>query len=172
VPGYRSYNLAKAKSLVSQLGGLSVSLMSGATSSQAEQTQALSTQWEAAGIQVSLRTLALPLLVDAFENNSWQAALQFPGSYDPAINLPLRFGTIGAFSGIKDPTLDGMLNQAAQFVNPATREKLYSEIFERISTEAYSPFLYTDQTFVIVAKSVTGITGQETNVLWEDVALK
>jgi peptide/nickel transport system substrate-binding protein len=172
VPGYRTYNLAKAKSLVAQLGGLSVTLISGATSSQAEQVQALATEWGQAGIKVSIRTLALPLLVASFEDNSWQAALQFPGSYDPAINLPLRFGTVGSFSGVKDPTLDGMLNQAAQFVNPTTRQKLYDEIFERISTEAYAPFLYTDQTFLIVAKDVTGIEGQETNVLWEDVAVK
>ena len=83
IPGYPGYDLAKAKQLVSQLGGLTVSLFGPNDPLNTEALQALAQLWGQAGIKVSIHPYALSGQIQAFQKGGWQAALQSNGAYDP-----------------------------------------------------------------------------------------
>ena len=60
VPGYPAYDLAKAKALVKQLGGLTVNLGTIQNLVAQETTEALQTEWAAAGIKTTIATTRWP----------------------------------------------------------------------------------------------------------------
>ena len=84
VPGYPGYDLAKAKALVKQLGGLTVSLGTIQNLVAQQTTEALQTEWAAAGIKTTIHTYPLAALIAQFTSGKWQAMVQTAGSYDPA----------------------------------------------------------------------------------------
>ena len=84
VPGYPPYDLAKAKALVQQIGGLTVSLGTIQNLVAQETTEALQTEWAAAGIKTTIHNYPLAALISQFTSGKWQAMVQTAGSYDPA----------------------------------------------------------------------------------------
>ena len=66
VPGYPGYDLAKAKALVKQLGGLTVNLGTIQNLVAQETTEALQTEWAAAGIKATIATYPLAALIAQF----------------------------------------------------------------------------------------------------------
>jgi peptide/nickel transport system substrate-binding protein len=171
VPGYRTYNLAKAKALVKQLGGLSVTLATTANTSYWEtEVTALQSEWQAAGIKVTLDFNDLEQTLIQLEHNNWEALDSNWGGADPALALPTYFESNGPFTGIHDPTLDNMINQAATTTNVATRLHLYKQVAARMNQLAEAPFLYQKPIFTFATKNVHGIS---TNAVtyWENVSL-
>ncbi|MBV9383080.1 MAG: hypothetical protein JO242_20735, partial [Streptosporangiaceae bacterium] len=73
VPGYPSYNLALAKSLVRQLGGLTVNLGTIQNLVAQYTTEALQTEWQQAGIKVTISSYPLASLIAQFTGKKWQA---------------------------------------------------------------------------------------------------
>jgi peptide/nickel transport system substrate-binding protein len=142
VEGYPSHDPERARQLVAELGGLTVEL--GTISNYvAEQVMtALQTQWQEAGITVTTDTYELATLIQEFNSGEWQAMLQTAGAWDPAagVGVAFRFSSTSPFSGVRDPQLDSMLNQAAASIDPAERERLYVEAGRHISANAYAPF--------------------------------
>jgi peptide/nickel transport system substrate-binding protein len=171
VPGYRTYNLAKAKALVHQLGGLNFTILGGATNPTA--TEALVSGWEAAGMHVSIRTVDLTQLVQAFENKSWQLTLDGGGSPDPAIGLAgmsWRVQSTAPFTGIHDPHLDKLINEGTATLNNAKRDKIYKQIFKYLSDHALLVFTYAPPGYNIATPKAHG-PGISTNQIlpfWED----
>ena len=158
VPGYRTYNLAKAQAAVKAAGGITVNLM--ATQSSVSQTvlEALQTMWEAAGIKVNIAVNQLANVIQQFSSNTWQASLQTAGAFDPAAGLGVnfRFGSKSEFSGVHDPKLDALFAQATSTLNTAQRQQLYDQAAEYISENAYAPFLFPVNGWNIAAKDVSG----------------
>ncbi len=70
VPGYRTYDLAKAKALVKQLGGLTINLGTINVLVAKETTEALQTEWAAAGIKTTISSYDLASLIQAFVSKS------------------------------------------------------------------------------------------------------
>jgi peptide/nickel transport system substrate-binding protein len=142
VEGYPPHDPERARQLVGELGGLTVEL--GTISNYvAEQVMtALQTQWQEAGITVNTDTYELATLIQEFNSGEWQAMLQTAGAWDPAagVGVAFRFSSTSPFSGVRDPQLDSMLNQAAASIDPAERERLYVEAGRHISANAYAPF--------------------------------
>jgi peptide/nickel transport system substrate-binding protein len=180
VPGYRTYDLAKAKALVKQLGGLKVDLGTINVLVAKNTTQALQSQWAQAGIKSTIHSYDLAPLIQAFTSKKWQAMLQTAGSFDPAagVGVGFRFASVSPFSGVHDKKLDGMLGQAAGTIDQAKRGQLYSQIAKYMSDQAYSPFLFAFAPANIAKKGVTG-PGLTTAlpavvvspmVLWEEVS--
>ncbi len=180
VPGYRAYDLAKAKQLVRQLGGLTVSLGTINVLVASETTQALQTEWAQAGIHTTIHSYDLASLIQTFTSKKWQAMVQTAGSYDPAagVGVAFRFSSTSPFSGVHDPHLDQILNAAAATLDASTRCGLYAQAASYISQQAYGPFYFSFAPANIVAKGVTGpglssplpsvvVTPM---VLWEDVS--
>jgi peptide/nickel transport system substrate-binding protein len=142
VPGYRTYDLAMAKKLVQEAGGITVTL--GTLSNYVAQQVdiALQTQWRQAGIDVNIVDYQLNRLVEAFNGGKWQAMLQTAGAWDPAagVGVAFRFSSTSPFTGVKDPRLDQLLSQAAAELDPAKRDGTYATAGKYISDHAYAPF--------------------------------
>lgn len=174
VPHYRTYDLEKAKALVKELGGLTVTLEGLDTPLAREFIVALQTQWAAAGIKVGLKTEAIGNLITTFTGGKWQAMLQTAGAWDPAtgIGVTVRFGSTSPFSGTPLPEgaataadaikrglttkLDDVLNAAVATIDPAKRDALYREAAQIISDDAYGPFGFAFSPAQVVRKGVHG----------------
>jgi peptide/nickel transport system substrate-binding protein len=179
VPGYRQFDLAKAKALVKSLGGMTINLGTISVLVATETTEALQTQWAAAGIKSTIHSYDLASLIAQFTSNKWQAMVQTAGSYDPAsgVGVGFRFSSNSPFSGVHDPHLDALLNQAAATLNLAARCKIYDQAAEYISTMAYGPFYFSFAPANVVLKGVYGPGLTEPlpsvvvtpSILWEDV---
>jgi peptide/nickel transport system substrate-binding protein len=180
VPGYRTYDLAKAKALVKQLGGLTVNLGTINILVAKETTQALQTEWAKAGIKTTISSYDLGPLIQQFTGKKWQAMVQTAGAYDPAagVGVGFRFSSLSPFSGVHDPKLDSLLNQASGTLDMSTRCRLYDQAAAYISQQAYGPFYFSFAPANIAAKGVTGpgLTSPLSsvvvtpNVPWEDVS--
>jgi peptide/nickel transport system substrate-binding protein len=159
VPGYRTHNVAKAKQLVSQLGGLNVDLFAGNDTISTTTLQALQTQWNEAGIHTTIRADAdLTRIIQEFTGKKWQAALQLVGAYDPAVGaaLPFRYLSSAVYSGVHDQALDQMLDQAAASTDKNARTGMYAQIAKYISDQAYSPYLFGGVVGATALKTVHG----------------
>jgi peptide/nickel transport system substrate-binding protein len=158
VAGYRTYNLDKAEQLVKELGGLTVKLGTINVLVAKESMQALQSQWQQAGIKVSINSYDLTGLIQAFQTKKWQAMLQTAGSYDPAqgVGVAFRMASQSPFSGIKDPKLDQMLGQGAGTLDQNKRAEIYSQMAKYISDKAYGPFYFAFAPANIALKGVTG----------------
>lgn len=174
VPNYRTYDLAKAKALVKEIGGLTVKLDAINSPVAIAFVQALQTQWTKAGINVSLRTQALGDTITTFKSGQWTAYLQTAGAFDPAtgIGVTARFGSLSPYSGAPLPKgatsaadakkrglttkLDDVLNEAQATVDPSKRDTLYKEAAQIISDNAYGPFGFAFSPAQVVRKGVHG----------------
>jgi peptide/nickel transport system substrate-binding protein len=157
VPGYLGYDPAKAKQIVSSLGGLDISLFGPNDPLNTETLQALAQMWQQAGIKVTVHPYTLGGQIQAFSKN-WQAALQSNGAWDPGMfyGIPFRFLSVAPFSGVHDKALDSMLAQADQTLDPAQRAVDYHNIAEYISNQAYAPFLVASAPVSVTASNVHG----------------
>lgn len=172
VPGYRTYDLDKAKQLVAQLGGLNVDLI-GATDQVTKDTLAvLQSQWQRAGIQTTIHSYELPRTIQELQGKKWQAALQSNGALDPGESngLPFRFLSSAPYSGVADPMLDDMIRQAGMTLDPNKRAQLYAGIATYISDRAYAPFLFAVAPAAVARKGVHG-PGLTTKIRMDSVAL-
>jgi peptide/nickel transport system substrate-binding protein len=142
VEGYPAHDPERARQLVNELGGLTVNLGTLGSYVAEQVMTALQTQWQEAGITVSIETFELSTLVQEFNSGEWQAMLQTAGAWDPAagVGVAFRFSATSPFSGVQDPELDNLLETAAATLDPAERERLYVEAGRHISEKAYAPF--------------------------------
>lgn len=158
VPGYLGYDLAKAKQLVSQLGGLTVTLFGPNDPVSTNVEEALRQQWEQAGMKVTIQPDSLDAQIQKFGSKNWQAALGEDGAFDPAVSagLSFRFGSTSEFSGVHDPVLDQMMAQANATFNAAQRGQIYANIAQYIAKQAYAPFIVAAAPVSVTAKGVHG----------------
>jgi peptide/nickel transport system substrate-binding protein len=174
VPGYRTYNLAKAKALVQQLGGLSITLQDLTSITNNEVAAALQTQWQAAGINVNLQELTVPALVQAGMAGKQQAVFSSVGSYDPALvpGLEFFFYSKSPLTSVHDPHLDSLLDQASSTSNQTDRANLYKQVYKYMSDQAYAPFMFTSVGYNVMSKSVQGIPCDTLSLAtqWENVS--
>jgi peptide/nickel transport system substrate-binding protein len=164
VPGYRTRDVAKAKQLVQQLGGLKVSLFSSNDSVFNLTVQALQSQWREAGIESTLQQFpSLGRVIQEYQSKKWQAALLVMGAYDPAVRaLSFRFQSGFVYSGVNDAKLDQMTAQAAASTDQNQRAQMYKQIAKYISDNAYAPFLFSTVTAGVAVKAVNipGVTSK------------
>jgi peptide/nickel transport system substrate-binding protein len=159
VPGYRTYNLAKAKALVKQLGGLKVSLITTALVTSNEVMTALQTQWKKAGMKVTIKSLQLgQLATKTLPSGKWQAELASSGAWDPGagVGVALRFSSTSPFAGVKDPHLQELLNESTATAVSSQRDKVYQKITKYMSDKAYGTFGFAAPNANLAAKGVHG----------------
>ena len=172
VPGYRTYDLEKAKQIVAQLGGLTVELFGGMDQVASDTLQVLQSQWQQAGIQTTIHSYELPRMIQELEGKRWQAALQSNGAFDPGVSsgIPFRFLSTAPYSCVHDPALDDMIEQAGTTLDEQERGRLYGEIAKYISDQAYAPFMLAVAPTAVARKEVHG-PGLTTKVPMGSVAL-
>lgn len=179
VPGYPGYDLAKAKQLVKQLGGLNINFFTITQPATQNFMVALQQMWKQAGINASIHFYSLAGLIQQFQGK-WQAALQTAGAWDPAggVGVAFRFNSKSPFSGVHDPKLDALLGQAQAAIDSATRKSFYDKAAQYIAQNAYGPFLFPVATWNVAAHGVTGpgltdaipSVAVDPQILWEDVS--
>jgi peptide/nickel transport system substrate-binding protein len=179
VDRYRTHDLQQARAIVNDLGGLKITLGT-LRSFVAEQViTALQSQWRQAGIEVTIATYDIAPLIERFQSGNWDAMLQTAGSYDPeaGASVSFRFRSDQRYTGVHDSKLDGLLDHAAAIFDPTERERVYAEVSEYISDQAYAPFLFAFAPTQVVVRGLAGpgLTTQippifiNTGILWQDV---
>jgi peptide/nickel transport system substrate-binding protein len=174
VPGYKGYDLAKAKALVKQLGGLTVTMQGSPSSGGGAMQQALQSMWAKAGIKVSkISQLALPQLTANFTSHNWQVDVGFSGASDPSLGLGLSFffSSKGPDSGVADPALDALINKAATEMDPTQRAADYKAVYEKLWANTYGDFLFENPSFNVQATSVTGASNAPRWIDWGQVSV-
>jgi peptide/nickel transport system substrate-binding protein len=91
--------------------------------------------------------------------------------------VAFRFSSTSPFSGVADPALDAMLNEAAATIDSAERERLYAEAGSYIARHAYAPFGLAFAPANLAAQGVygPGLTTKippilvNSGILWDEV---
>ncbi|MEW1981675.1 ABC transporter substrate-binding protein [Citricoccus sp. NPDC079358] len=174
VEGYRTYDPEKARELVEEIGGLTVELGTTDIVTARQVTTALQTQWQDAGIDVTIDSKPLGDVITKFGTGEWESMLQTAGAWDPAagIGVAVRFGSTSTYSGTPLPEgastaadalagglqtdLDQVIQDAAGTVDEQEREQLYQQAAKMISDEAYGPFGIAFSPAQVVRKGVHG----------------
>ncbi len=184
VPGYRNYDLAKAKALVKQIGGLSFTMyyfeLGNVNQSEAE---ALQTMYQQAGMQVTIKgDPDIASLVATYNTHKWTIIPAAIGAWDPATatGVAFRLLSTGPFTGIADKSVDKYINAGVATSNPAARAKAYASLASVLNQKAYTPFICAPESWDVVKPgvqgpgltSVTAAFGEGPLTLWEDVSMK
>jgi peptide/nickel transport system substrate-binding protein len=171
VPGYRSYDLARAREIVQRLGGVSFTLSVLNTPIQIAIGEALQSQWAEAGITAKISVITIPQAVKQSHEGSLQAIATQVGSYDPSLvpGLSASYSSTGPFSLIKDPALDRLISAAAAETEPGPAAGKYQQVYRYLSQKAYAPFLFTAIQWNVASKSVRGLSPQESEVDWSRI---
>ncbi|MGY1749084.1 ABC transporter substrate-binding protein [Modestobacter sp. SYSU DS0511] len=142
VEGYPEHDLDRATELVEELGGLTVRLGTISNYVATQIVTALQTQWQEAGIDVEINDYQLSGVISEFTGGQWQAMLQTAGAWDPAagVGVGFRFSSGVPYSGVNDPELDQLLEDAAATVDEDERADLYRQAGELIAENFYAPF--------------------------------
>ncbi len=182
VPGYQGYDPTLAKTLVAQsgLGKVTINLGTIQNLVAEETTEALQTEWAAVGIKTVIHAYALAPLIAQFVSGKWQSMIQTAGSYDPAagVGVGFRFSSVSPFSGVHDPHLDSLLNQAAALTSLSQRCAIYTQAANYIASNYYGPFYFAFAPANVAVKGVVGpgltqplpAVVVTPTILWEDVA--
>jgi peptide/nickel transport system substrate-binding protein len=175
VPGTLGFDLAKATDLVKQIGGLKVTLLAGIPGQGLTLTtaEAIQSMWEKAGIEVELAQAPVATTLENYKTGNWSVNLGFSGAIDPALRLGVDyyFHTDGPSSGVADPQLDALLDQARVAADPGARGGIYSQAYERINDQAYAAFLYQYNLFYVARKTVVGLDQNAKWASWEQVSV-
>lgn len=177
VPNYPKYNLAKAKSLVKQLGGLHFTVIVNDTPIAVEQADALSAQWRAAGMTVAISEQTIPAQTQDLARNDWQMiSAGWAGcDVDPGDCAPINFSSTGLFTPAKDPALDHLIDEAAGSPSPTVRKGYYDQINEYLNAHFYFTWLWAQPTLMVARTNVEGLptsVGLEGPFNWETVWMK
>jgi peptide/nickel transport system substrate-binding protein len=173
VPGYRTYDLTKAKALVAKLGGISFTLTALNVPLQETIAEALASEWRVAGIDASISILSIPETIQKTQDDSLQAIATEVGSYDPALSpgIASYYASTGPFSLLKDPMLDRMISAAVDEPDQARAGELYAGIFSYLGKRAYAPYLFTISQWNVASPSVTGLGAGLSEIEWQNVAI-
>lgn len=176
VPGYLPYDPAKAKAIVKQLGGLSVTLGTINLSQDTDITAELKAQWAQVGINATIGAYDINALVQYMEKGKWDSMLQSVGSVDPAsfFGPAFRFASGGNFSGLHSKTVDKYLAEGKTTVGKAARAKIYHDLFAYMAKEAFAPFLFAAPIYYTVTKpplAADGLTKPDVDVFWQDASI-
>jgi len=182
IGGARQYDLAKAKELVKELGGLNVNLFYGNNSSVfLNGGQALGRQWEDAGIKVKLNPTLPANTVTLQTTGNWESAFTVAGGVDPDVGsggLPTRFESGGKFSCCSDTALDALIDKSRTTNSESERKDFILQAYQMINDKQYAVQLFSPPSTLLSSKSVTGISatpnlsaGKEI-VDWNQISVK
>ena len=157
VPGYRTYNPAKAKALVNQIGGLNFTIIGTAQFQTLE--EALVSEFENAGMHVTITTDTLEQEVNAFMHNSWAAVPGGAGGLDPELGaggLAWRVQSTGPFTGIDNTYLNTLVNQGTAESSHTARTATYTKLYKYLSDNALMPFTVSEPLWNVVNPAAMG----------------
>jgi peptide/nickel transport system substrate-binding protein len=161
-----TFDLSKAKQLVSQYkaahgGHFDLTLSSTNDPNVIKQAQLLQSQWQAAGMNVKLRSADQATLINQALGGDFQATLwrNHPGA-DPDTQLPWwHSGSPVNFQNIKDPRIDHDLDEARSATDPAVRKADYEDLQREFGAQLYSLWGFYARWVIASKPNIHGITG-------------
>lgn len=160
VPGYPAYNLAKAKALVSQLGGLSFTLTIRNDPTTIAMAQALQSQWAQAGIRTTINELENLTLVADSAAGKYQAMIyRWQGSYDPDGNVSVFFSTGSPQNSDKlsDPEVDSLIAQERAATTESARKPILLELAKQLAADDPQIYLWAADWWRASVKDLHGV---------------
>lgn len=161
IPGYPTYNLAKAKSLVAQLGGsLSFTLNTLDNPQYLSEAEALQAQWAKAGIHATINQMQTPAWIASLHSLSYQGLLiqNFPYN-DPDIAAYRWFLSTSPLTqnGLKSSQVDQIVTAARQTTDQTQRKALYKQFNDLVSAK-YVPWddIMAQPAYAVFSKNVGG----------------
>jgi peptide/nickel transport system substrate-binding protein len=160
VADYPSYDLAKSKELVQQIGGLSFTLTTQDSTERQQLGQLIQSQLSAAGINVEVKPVdATKAIGDLFSKN-YEAYTFFPPGHPDPDNWvrPLVSGNPATdLSGEDDPQLVALLKQAQASNDQAERKQIYAQVSAHMAQTVPLVFISDHPFVVIMSPSVQGL---------------
>ena len=158
VPGYPPYDLAKAKALVKQLGGLTVNLGTIQNLVAQETTEALQTEWAAAGIKTTIANYPLAGLIAQFTSKQVAGDGADRGRLRPGGRRRRRLPVLLASrrsAGCTTRTWTRCSTRPRR-VSLSQRCALYNQAAAYIAQQYYGPFYFGFAPANVAVKGVTG----------------
>jgi peptide/nickel transport system substrate-binding protein len=152
LPGYRNYNLAKAKKLVAEVGGMSFTQYTlGNTPFNIALAEALAKQWSLAGINATIDPLTLAAALQLQEAGNFQSLVAgYPAQQDSPLTLANTLGCPVLFSpGFCDPIVTATAKQALE----TQKLPLQATLMKRALTQA----IVVDAAYVPLTATPFGI---------------
>jgi peptide/nickel transport system substrate-binding protein len=175
------YDPAKARQLLKEAGAsnLSFTFNTYNTSTGVPEVpslvQALVGYWKAVGVNVTLNELSPTAYIPAVVAHKYGGAelLGSPASlYDDPYQLYLFYGSDGAYSAAKDPTLDALLEKVRESVSPSARSASAQAVAAYLYQKVYGfPILNTDAIFGVGSRiaKFTPMAGDPFTDLWTGI---
>jgi peptide/nickel transport system substrate-binding protein len=161
VPGFRRYNLAKAKALVQQLGGLSVTMQCAENTLGTDQCEAFQSMWANAGINLQLIFTSGTQATTDLDEGDYEILLKSSstGYEDTSLaGFPTSYDCSSIQSAVCDPALDGLINKtiAVQPGSPSAA-RYFKQLFAYIISNAYSLYFYDAPSVIVSSRTLIGV---------------
>jgi peptide/nickel transport system substrate-binding protein len=160
----RTYNLAKARTLIRQ-SGVSVPVSVEMAVQEGNQTELqiatiLQAEWRKLGVNVDVRVVAPSAYTTGLRAKAYQSYIRLDGGavLDAGyfLGYDMICGQPGNRAGICIPAADKMLDKARQTQNPRTRQKQYDEITKLWVKNSPKIMLYSAQNVAVLSKRLRG----------------
>jgi ABC-type transport system substrate-binding protein len=158
---YPKYNLAGAKQLVQQLGGLSFTIVITNSPAQITQYEALQEQWAQAGIQATLDPVSSTALENDIHTHSYQVLGNAWGENqgidpDAILTQPYIYGNF-ADGTFNDPAMEHDIEAGRQIATQSERKVWYDKAQQQFDSNLVEDLLPTVNPNIITAKNVHGV---------------
>jgi peptide/nickel transport system substrate-binding protein len=174
VPNFPSFDLAKAKSLVNEIGGLSFTVNAGNTPENVQLAEALKKQWASAGINATINQLSSTAGISALQAGNFQAAISAYSSQPNALGALSNVIACPSLFNPKfcDQQINKYLSDAAQTPDLNQQADLVGNAEARaiVDDAAFIPLFEVPQ-IVISQKGVKGLVVSGTQVYAANAAV-
>jgi peptide/nickel transport system substrate-binding protein len=160
LPGYPVDNLAKAKALVKQLGGLSFTMNIDDTPGWLAEAEALQAQLAQAGIKVTINSLQTPAWIGSLHALTYEGLLIVsPPLTDPDEIADRWFlsGSAQSQNGLSNPQADQLIGSGRTNYSQAARLPVYKKLNQLLGAQLL-PWddLFGQPFYQVFSKSVSG----------------
>lgn len=163
VPGFPTYNLARARKLVSQLGGLQFDFYSlGNPPQEVTVMDALAAQWQRAGIKVAIDPQTISGMVHLRLEGNYEMLITSSGQQTPWQYMT-DWVTCASTNGkaFCDPTADHLIEKASATFNLKERVQVYKSLMTEITARdpGFLP-LFWFPTEIVISPKLEGLSTQ------------
>lgn len=168
VPGYPSYDLAKARAMVKQMGGLSFALQVQDSPDVVQLAEALQSEWRQAGMNVTIKQADQVAVINAAHDLTYQAEMyRWRGAVDPALDVSPFFSCNASFNhvGLCNKDLDALMQKGIAEQDHAKRLAIYHQVDAMLAQIFPYDFLYVADWWRILSPHLHGVPPMPDNSL-------
>jgi peptide/nickel transport system substrate-binding protein len=168
VPGYPNYDLAKAREMVKQMGGLSFTLQVQNSPDVVQLAEALQSEWRQAGMNVTIKQADQVAVINAAHDLTYQAELyRWRGAFDPGLSVSPFFSCNSSFNhvGLCDKDLDAMMQEGIAEPDRTKRLAIYRKVDAKLAGIFPYDFLYVADWWRILSPRLHGVPPMPDNSL-------